>query len=639
MRQRQTGYVILTLAATFLGNSQLSAQEIGPEAILSYQPLHKAEVQIETPTGADIAKCEVKVEQEGKRSGYVLLGPQGQTLRRFMDTDGDGKVDEFRYYQYGLEVYRDLDSKGDNKVDQSRWMNTQGTRWGIDSNQDGKIDRWKIISAEEASREAILALVQRDPQRLLAVFIDEEDIKTLGLAAPIAKRFLENRAAVTQQFAEVLSSTKVVTPRSTWVRFDSSMLMPNLIPADSGKGSRDIFVYENVMAIVATGEETGFVQLGEMVRIGDTWKLTQMPKPIEGNEFDLGEGGLLLQPSVGGMPTTIAEGLSEEMRALLDQLRELDAKSPAADAKRDEIIRYNVARARMLGQIASISNTAEERELWLRQRLELIAAATQMETYPNGLEELQRTIVNLRKDTKATELLAFTVFQEMLVRYNFSLQRAKPEERADVQTAWLKSLEDFVTEFPKAPESADALLQLAITNEFNGDLKEARVGYTRLVSQYAETDAARRGQGALRRLGLVGQPLTLNGPSLSGRPVNLASYQGKVTLVIFWATWCKPCTEDLPQIQELYRTHQRDGFEIVGVNLDSPGSDIQGYLRDYRVTWPQIHEEGGLESRPAIDYGIISLPTMFLMDKTGRVVSNNVSVEDLKKTVPELVKK
>lgn len=630
---------------TFASANAASGQNVPPETLLEYKPTHRNDVQIEIPTGEDIKKCTVKVEQEGNRSGYVLLGPQGQMLRRFMDTTGDGKVDEFKYFQYGIEVYRDLDTNGDNKIDQSRWLNTQGTRWGIDRDQDGTIDSWKIISAEEASREAILAIVENHPQRLQAVFINADDIRTLGLARPIAAKFLENGKDLGRQLQSLLSSSDVITPRSTWLRFDSSMLMPNLIPADEGKARDDLIVYENVMAIVSTGQENGFVQIGEMVRVGDAWKLTQMPKPIDDNQF-VGEGGLLLQPSVAAMSTGTAGGLSPELQKLFDELKKLDENGTTTSSSREEIVRANVARARILAQIAELSESESDRNLWIRQRMELIASATQMDTFPNGLQELQTVVTALRKEKADPELLAFCVFQEMLVRYNLNLQTAKPEDRADVQASWLESLQQFVNEFPKAPESADALLQLAITNEFNGDEKQARIWYTRLVNDYSETEAAQRGQGALRRLGLVGQPMALqgtpiflNGKTVSqGRPLSMANYRGKVVAVIFWATWCKPCTEDLPQIQELYRSYQRDGFEVLGVNLDSPGADIAGYLKDYNVVWPHLHEEGGLESRPAVEFGIISLPTMFLVDKTGKVVDNSVSVEDLKKQVPALLK-
>ena len=73
-------------------------------------------------------------------SSWVVYGPQGQVLRRFTDTDGNNKVDTFRYYNLGIEVYRDIDSNKNEKMDQHRWLNTGGTRWGIDRDEDGIFD-------------------------------------------------------------------------------------------------------------------------------------------------------------------------------------------------------------------------------------------------------------------------------------------------------------------------------------------------------------------------------------------------------------------------------------------------------------------------------------------------------------------
>src|SRR5690606_31692606 len=145
----------------------------------------------------------------------------------------------------------------------------------------------------------------------------------------------------------------------------------------------------------------------------------------------------------------------------------------------------------------------EDKTLWQRQRLELIATAAQMQTFPNGLQELQKSIQQLRAQNTDRNLLAYAVYQNMLIGYNIQLQTAEPDERANIQAAWLKSLEEFVKDYPKAPESADALLQLASTQEFNGNLTQARTWYTQLVSDYAGTPSAKRGQGALRRLSLT----------------------------------------------------------------------------------------------------------------------------------------
>ena len=60
----------------------------------------------------------------------------GQMLRIFVDTNADNTVDQWSYYKDGVEVYRDIDSNHNGKADQCRWLNTAGTRWGIDKNED-----------------------------------------------------------------------------------------------------------------------------------------------------------------------------------------------------------------------------------------------------------------------------------------------------------------------------------------------------------------------------------------------------------------------------------------------------------------------------------------------------------------------
>lgn len=622
--------LILPCLLTNLAHAQVDAK-----TVLAYQPIQK-DIEVETPEQSEVGQCKLDVERAGRGSGWALYGPQGQILRRFLDTDGDQKVDEYRYFQHGIEVYRDVDTNGNNEIDQHRWLHTAGSRWAIDKDEDGRIDSWKFISAEEASREAIYALVQRDPQRLAAVMVTANDLQTAGITGAAAKKIQDNVRQAQQGMQQALQS-KIIGPQTKWIRFDSSMLMPNMIPAQEGKTNKDVLVYENVMAIVETGGESGFVQIGEMIQVGNTWKLTQVPKPLEGDRFEIADSGVLLQPTMavaGGAPS---EGISEEMQAAIDKLRDLDSNAPGANATEQEIVRYNVSRSKLLQDIAAISQTQDEKTMWMRQRLELIAAATQMGTFPNGLDELKRAEAALSQGGDKN-LLAFASFQRMLVNYNLDLQQAGAEDRPKIQEQWLESLKAFVEKFPSAPDSADAILQLAITYEFNGDENSARGWYQKLVADFPASQPAARAKGALRRLGLKGQKLVLSGPTLRGQKLDISQYRGKVVAVIFWSTWCKPCTEDLPQIQELYRVYGPEGFEVVGVNLDAPGAPVQQYIQNFKVTWPHIYEEGGLESRPAVEFGVISLPTMFLVDKAGTVVTSSASVEDFKELVPKLTK-
>lgn len=631
--------VLLTAGACSLALSVASAQAppgVTVDQILKYRPVQPG-VEVENPKPEEVAQCKVEVERSGKGSGWVVYGPNGQTLRRFVDTDGDNVVDHWRYYQHGLEVYRDIDTNANNEVDQSRWLNLGGSRWGVDANEDGKIDRWLRLSAEEASREAIHAMAARDDRALTALLIDAQDARALGLEKTAAEELLKAAANVSKEMQEVLGASKTIAAGSKWVRFDSSMLMPNIVPKEAGKSERDLHVYENVMAIVDTAGKTGFVQIGELVQVGDVWKLTSVPRPIEGDNLQVVAGGLLMQPSVASLSEGSVQ-LSPEVQKLIEQLQTLDEAAPAATAKKEDAVKYNVARAQLLAQLASVADGEDERELWQRQRIDGITAAVQLDAYPNGLGELAAIEQQLMAKVPKSALVPYVVFHRLAADYNLKLQSAENDSRAKIQEEWIKSLEKFVTDYPKSDDAADALLQLGVSQEFVGQPEAAIKWYQQLVQEHPQSPAAGRGRGALRRLGLVGNPLAFAGAALGGGKLDLQAYKGKVVTVIFWATWCKPCTEELPQLLELYKTHRPDGFEVVGVNLDSPGANIQKYIQDYKVPWPHIAEEGGLESRPAEEFGIITLPTMFLVDRQGRVVSANISMDNLKKELPALVK-
>jgi len=125
-------------------------------------------------------------------TGWLVFNSAGQLLRRFLDTNGDNKIDQWCYYKNGIEVYRDIDSNQNGKADQYRWLGTGGTRWGLDDNEDGRIDRWKVISAEEVSAEVVAALRTADEKRFQRLLLGSEELKALGLgevqATELAKK-------------------------------------------------------------------------------------------------------------------------------------------------------------------------------------------------------------------------------------------------------------------------------------------------------------------------------------------------------------------------------------------------------------------------------------------------------------------
>lgn len=637
LRARACILAVAAFAAIAGAAGRVSAQTPSLEQIFKFRPAQK-DVEIDTPAADQIEKCRIDVERGAGTSGWVVYGPEGQVLRRFVDTDGDNTVDQWRYYRLGIEVYRDMDTNKNNKIDQFRWLNTAGSRWGVDSNEDGRIDSWKILSAEEAAREAVNALANRDARRLTTLLISAEDIRTLGLSKETGDKLLEQVARPDGRLQEVLSRSRTIGAGTTWMRFDSAG--PGVIPADGGKAANDLFVYENAMAIVETAGKPGLIQLGEMVRVGNVWKLTQIPQPLEGERIEITVGGQLMQPEiVAAVPGAIPGRITPELQKLLEELQKLDQGAPTATAGAAALARYNERRANILAEIVKVVATEQDRFQWMQQMIDGIATAVQTGAYPDGFERLKAIEADAIRQSPESPVVPYAGYRRLQAEYTLRLQQAKEEERAKVQEWWLEQLQEFAKKHPKSEVAAEALFQLAFTLEVAGQIDEARKWYAEVASAHPEEDAGIRASGAIRRLELNGKPLELAGANLRGGTINVRQLRGKVVLVVFWATWCRPCTEDLPRLRDAYEQHRAQGFEIVGVNLDATTDEIDAYLRQHRITWPQIYEPGGLQSAPARNFGIVSLPTMFLVDQEGNVVSRSVAADDLKTVLPELLKK
>src|SRR5262249_17040781 len=159
--------------------------------ILNYKPRQEG-VDYSTPAPEELKDCEVKLITGSRpgSSGWLLLDAAKRPLRRFFDTNGDRKIDIWSYYKDGVEVYREIDTSVPNndKPDQYRWLNTGGSKWGFDLNEDGKIDTWKTISSAEVAQEVFAALATKDLARLRALFVTEAEVRALKLPAAEADR-------------------------------------------------------------------------------------------------------------------------------------------------------------------------------------------------------------------------------------------------------------------------------------------------------------------------------------------------------------------------------------------------------------------------------------------------------------------
>ena len=108
-------------------------------------------------------------------------------------------------------------------------------------------------------------------------------------------------------------------------------------------------------------------------------------------------------------------------------------------------------------------------------------------------------------------------------------------------------------------------------------------------------------------------------------------------LIQYWATWSAPAKTDMATLKELWNKYGRS-FAVIGVNLDGNVEDLKAYLAENPLPWQQIHEKGGMDSRPANALGILTVPTMILVDKNGKVVNRNVSTVELESELKRLIR-
>ena len=596
------------------------------ERALSLQPV-QPHVNFEMPAASEQSKCKVEVVSQPGLAGWEVYNDKNQLLRRFIDSNGDKKIDQWCYYKDGIEIYRDIDSDFNEKADQYRWLGTAGLRWGLDQNEDGRIDNWKTISPEEVTAEVVEALRRRDAEAFSRVLLQPAELKALGLGKEreqeIAKRIEEARS----RFAQFAEKNLLVTEKSQWLHFGAQR--PGVIPAGTSGSTKDLLIYDNAAAIIETEGKHSQIILGTLVHVGDGWRVIDLPS---------GEANVGFYTSVITRTPTDAQadlGVDQNMQELLGDLEKIDQKILVAAPA--EAVKLNQQRADVLEKLAAESDTPKERDKWVRQFADTVSAATQSGQFPGGVGRLKKLLDGLDPKRDGQDLVAFVKFRFLSSEYAEQMQ--KPDaDFGVIQDRWLENLQAFVKSHGTSPDAAEVMLQLAIAQEFAGNQGEASQWYGRIVKDFPTTKLAEKAKGAKRRLESVGQLFELQGQTVDGKAFDVSQLNGRVVLIHYWATWCEPCKQDIQAIRELTGKYDSRKFVPVGINLDQEKQQVDAFLRQNRLAWPQLYEVGGLDSRLANELGVLTLPTMLLIDQKGKVVRRNIHAGELAGELERLLK-
>ncbi len=204
-------------------------------------------------------------------------------------------------------------------------------------------------------------------------------------------------------------------------------------------------------------------------------------------------------------------------------------------------------------------------------------------------------------------------------------------------------VEKFAARYPETPALGRLCLSAASFLEPKrsyaaGGTPGLREGWLQQAERFGDEDT-RREVGLVRfRAAAVGRPPPpVTFTALDGRKVVLAELKEKVVVLDFWATWCGPCVEVMPEVQALYERDHGRGLEIIGVSLDSDREKLEGFVRRKNIPWPQYFDGAGWENAIGKQFGVRSIPETWVIDPKGKVVA--ISPEDLAGVVEGLLAK
>ena len=121
-----------------------------------------------------------------------------------------------------------------------------------------------------------------------------------------------------------------------------------------------------------------------------------------------------------------------------------------------------------------------------------------------------------------------------------------------------------------------------------------------------------------------------------GGTVALSELRGKVVLIDFWASWCRPCRIENPNVKRVYDRYAKKGFEILGVSLDRDQAAWVKAIKDDDLPWKHVSDLGFWNNAAAQEYGVSSIPFTVLLDREGKIIEKNLRGEQLESKLAEI---
>ena len=254
--------------------------------------------------------------------------------------------------------------------------------------------------------------------------------------------------------------------------------------------------------------------------------------------------------------------------------------------------------------------------------------------------------LTLSSGLAAEDSAATADLKALVTKVQAKLKDGKPTE-AELAPE-LKEFDALLTKYKadKSDEVAQILLMKAmlykqvLKDDTKGDAEMARLKRdfpdSKPVAMLKQQEASEKIQAGLHEGAVFPE---FSEKDLAGKPLSVAGYKGKVVLIDFWATWCGPCVQELPNVLKAYTKFHPQGFEIIGISLDSNRQKLESFIKEKNMTWPQYFDGKGWQNKLATKYGVQSIPATYLLDGNGKIIGSNLRGPELEAALDKALAK